>query len=74
MIDSRPRSSAAAWNRYPVKRAIVPSSHVFSPDEPHERHRVGQRDRREVQRPLLLERGSQREEERRDKRESCSHA
>ena len=43
-------------------------------DQPHERHRVGERDRREVQRTLLLEGRREGEEECRDERQGSSHA
>ena len=41
------------------------------PDEAQERLRVGERDLREVERPLLLQRCRKREEERRDECEDC---
>ena len=43
------------------------------PDETHERLRVGERDRREIERPLLLQRCRKRKEERRDECEDFGH-
>ena len=75
-LDDREASSVerAGLERVPREQRHGPHQPRRLTGQPHQRHRVGHRDRREVQRSLLLERGRDCEEERRHERQTRSHA